>query len=212
MRVWILLLCGWLPGLAAADGILVLGDSLGAGYGLESEQGWVSLLDTRVARGCDALPVHNASVSGETTAGGRARLAPLLDRHEPDLVILELGGNDGLRGLPPTRLQANLEAMIALSRESGARVLLVGIRIPPNYGAAYTRAFDAAFEQVVAATDVAFVPFLLEGVAPDDELMQADGIHPTAAAQPRMLDNVWPALVPLLPARCRPDGEAADGG
>jgi acyl-CoA thioesterase-1 len=176
--------------------ILVFGDSLSAAYGLRADQGWVALLEKRLAgRG---YRVVNASVSGETTSGGRGRLRRALDQHRPWMVILELGANDGLRGLPVATAAANLDAMITSARATHAQVLLLGIQMPPNYGPAYTTKFRAMFGELAARHTVPLVPFLLEGVALKPELMQADGMHPNAAGQPRVLENVWPVLAPLL--------------
>lgn len=186
------------PGFAAGGTILVLGDSISAGYGLEAREGWVSLLEKRLAERPESYEVVNASVSGETTGGGLARLPDALARHRPELVVLELGGNDGLRGYPIARIRANLARMVALAREAGARVLLIGMHIPPNYGSRYTEAFHGTYRQIAERDGVALVPFLLEGVATDASLMQGDGIHPTAAAQPLLLDNLWPTLLELL--------------
>jgi acyl-CoA thioesterase-1 len=176
--------------------ILVFGDSLSAAYGLRAGEGWVTLLEKRLAG--KGYRVVNASVSGETTSGGRARLPRALEQHRPQIVILELGGNDGLRGLPVATAEANLADMIQRVRAAGARLLLLGIRIPPNYGAAYTKQLDAMYVQLAERNKVPFVPFFLEGVALDAGLMQADGVHPNAAGQPRLLDNVWKGLEPLL--------------
>jgi acyl-CoA thioesterase-1 len=178
--------------------ILVLGDSLSAGYGIRVEQGWVALLQKRLSEAGYGYRVVNASESGETTGGALARLPRALAAHRPAVVIVELGGNDGLRGLPVTDIRANLGALVRHSRESGARVLLVGMRMPPNYGPAYTAGFDGLFTEVAKREHVPLVPFLLDGVALDDSLMQDDGIHPNAAAQPKLLDLVWPRLQPLL--------------
>lgn len=195
------------PGLAPADSVaagadaprvLVLGDSLSAGFGIALDQGWVGLLGQRmVAQG---LPhqLINASISGDTTAGGRSRLPALLAEHDPAVVVIQLGANDGLRGFPPKRIAAALSAMVREARAAGARVLLIGVRLPPNYGSAYAEQFQGLYGEVAAATGAALVPRLLDGVAEDRGLMQADGLHPTAAAQPRLLDNVWPVLLPLL--------------
>ncbi|MDY7115077.1 arylesterase [Halomonas sp. SSL-5] len=197
---------GWLLSLAlalgagavSADGrptLLVMGDSLSAAYGIEADRGWVSLLQARLD---GKARVVNASISGETSSGGAARLPELLGQHAPDIVLLELGGNDGLRGLPPGQFQANMRRMVEASREAGAEVLLLGIDIPPNYGRAYRDAFTGVYRRLADDFDLPLVPFLLEGVALDDNLMQDDGIHPTAAAQPMILDTVWPELAPLL--------------
>lgn len=178
--------------------ILVLGDSLSAGYGLAPGQGWVALLQQRLKREGYGHRVVNASVSGETTDGGVARLDRALATHKPDVVIIELGGNDGLRGLPASQMQANLTRIVESARRRGARVLLLGIRMPPNYGPQYVREFEAVFTEVARRHKVPFVPFLLQGVADRRDLMQPDNIHPTAAAQPVILETVWKGLRPLL--------------
>ena len=202
--LWLLALVN-LPGSLAhsSEGpvILILGDSLSAAYGIPVEQGWVSLLQRRLAERGFPHRVVNASISGDTTAGGRARLPALLAQHRPSVVVIELGGNDALRGLPLQSTEANLTAMAQAARKAGARVLLVGMQVPPNYGADYTRRFAALFHTVAQAQKAALVPFLLQGVADGPEptkLFQADRIHPTAQAQPTMLENVWPALKKLL--------------
>lgn len=199
--VFILLLavlsCG-VTAQANENTILVLGDSLSAAFGINQEQGWVALLQQRLTRNDEKYQVINASISGETTAGGRSRLPALLQRHDPDIVILQLGANDGLRGLSLHDMRANLKRMIELSRNQGAAVLLVGIRLPPNYGPSYTRLFHDVYTQLATTEDVALVPFLLAGVAQQRSLFQADGLHPTAAAQDELLDNVWDKLMPLL--------------
>lgn len=177
--------------------LLVLGDSLSAGYGVPAGSGWVDLLRQRLRdKGLD-WTVVNASITGDTTRGGLSRLAAALARHRPRVVIIELGGNDGLRGFPLTQIRANLRKLVQLSRQSGAKVLLLGVRLPPNYGE-YAERFHALYHEVAEAEAVPLVAFFMEGVAENRELMQADGIHPSAAAQPRLLDNVWPALRPLL--------------
>lgn len=175
--------------------LLVMGDSLSAAYGIEREEGWVSLLAERLEG--DAQVV-NASISGETTSGGLQRFADILRQQQPDIVLLELGGNDGLRGLAPAQMQTNLASMIEQSQQADAKVLLLGIDIPPNYGQAYRDAFTDVFYTLAEEYDVPLVPFLLEDIALDTTLMQSDGIHPTADAQPTILANVWPALEPLL--------------
>jgi acyl-CoA thioesterase I len=193
-----LLLCAAPPVFAAPHTILVMGDSLSAAYRLEASQGWVALLQQRLsAQGYD-YTVINASISGETTAGGLTRLPRTLRQHKPAIVILELGANDGLRGLPVTLMQQNLGRMIMLSRRAGARVLLVGILLPPNYGPQYTQAFSAVYPVLAGRYDVRLVPFLLEGVAQDRSQMQADGLHPKADSEPRVLENVWNKLAPML--------------
>ncbi len=189
---------------ASAPVILVYGDSLSAGYGIRVEQGWVALLGRKLAQEGYVFRVVNASASGETTAGGAARLAHTLDTLHPRILILELGGNDGLRGLPIAGMRANLERMLVLARDRGVRVLMLGIRIPPNYGERYTREFQQPFADLTRKYGVALVPFLLEGVALTPGLMQADGIHPNEQGQPVLLDNVWQQLAPMLrPTRVR---------
>ncbi|WP_235026986.1 arylesterase [Cognatazoarcus halotolerans] len=183
---------------ANATGVLVWGDSLSAGYGLKANESWPALLQSRLAGlGLDTKVV-NASVSGETSAGGRSRLPEALARNKPAVVVIALGANDGLRGLPLGMMRDNLLAMVDDAREAGAKVVLVGMRLPPNYGPAYTTKFQNTFNEVAKARKVPLVPFLLEGMATDPALFQADGIHPLAAAQGHLLDNVWPALKPLL--------------
>lgn len=177
--------------------LLVVGDSLSAAYGIESGAGWVSLLEKRLNRTDANWQVKNASISGETTGGALDRFPELLTRHQPDLIIIELGGNDGLRGFSPQRIRENLAAMIEQSQPE-AEILLVGMEIPPNYGKAYTTAFRKIFVNLAEDYDTALVPFLLAGVYDQKDLMQADGIHPEAEAQSQMLDNVWPELRPLL--------------
>jgi acyl-CoA thioesterase-1 len=178
--------------------LLVLGDSLSAGYGLPRGTSWVDLLRRRLARRDPDVRVVNASVSGETSAEGRARLPGLLKRWHPFLVVLELGGNDGLRALPPAALEANLDAMIARSRKAGACVLLLGVRLPPNYGSLYERAFAAAFRRAARANRIPWIPFFLAGVATHRPDMQADGLHPNARAQPLILARIWKSLARLL--------------
>ncbi len=183
---------------ASTPVVLVVGDSLSAGYGMALDEAWPRLLEQKLqAQGHD-YRVVNASITGDTTQGGRTRLPGLLERHSPALVIIELGGNDGLRGLPLATTRANLEAMTRASREAGAEVLLTGIVLPPNYGASYTQAFEAIYTDLSRAHDALLVPFFMEGVALTDGMMQADGIHPNAAAQPVLLDNVWRVLGPAL--------------
>lgn len=184
--------------LLAQPVILVLGDSLSAGYGIDDTRGWTALLQQRLRDQGYPHTVVNASISGDTTLGGRERLAAALARHQPQVVILELGGNDGLRALPLGEIRANLDALIETAQRAEARVLLVGIRLPPNYGKRYTDGFRALFPALAQQHGAALVPFLLEGVAAQPGLMQPDGIHPTLAAQPRLLENVWTHLRPLL--------------
>lgn len=185
------------PG-ALAGTVLVVGDSISAGFGLNTAQGWVTLLHERLKRHDPSFDVVNASISGDTSAGGLARLPALLDRHQPEVVVIELGGNDGLRGQPPAQLKQNLTAMTEAAKSAGARVLILGMQLPPNYGQRYTQAFAQTFQDVSAEQKVAIVPFMLDGVGAVEGMMQSDGIHPNAAAQPRLLENVWPELVPLL--------------
>lgn len=201
MRAWritaVVTLLLWAQG-AVAGTLLVLGDSISAAFGLDTRQGWVSLLEQRLAAEGFDYQVVNASVSGDTSAGGLARLPTLLAEHQPQLVIVELGGNDGLRGQPPAQLQQNLAAIIQGARESGARVLLLGMQLPPNYGARYNALFSQVYADVAGAAQVPLLGFFLDGVGGVPALMQGDGIHPNAAAQPRLLDNLWPQLKPLL--------------
>ena len=178
--------------------VLVVGDSLSAGYGVAVDATWVALLQKRLAAQGYGYRVVNASISGDTTGAARARLPRALELHKPAIVILELGGNDGLRGLPLRQVRENFEFLIEHSQAAGAKVVLVGMRMPPNYGAAYADAFHALYGELASHYGTPLVGFFLEGVALDDKLMQADGIHPTAAAQPRLLDNLWPVLSPVL--------------
>jgi acyl-CoA thioesterase-1 len=192
--------CG-LAGAAAPRKILVVGDSLSAEYGLTRGTGWVALLQQRLSQQKIPASVLNASISGDTTSGGRSRLPALLSQNTPDIVVIELGGNDALRGLPLQMTEDNLAHMAQAARKSGARVLIVGVQVPPNYGADYANRFAGLFEKVAKANQVAVAPFLLGGIAdaPDPvRWFQPDRIHPTVEAQPRMLDNVWPELKKLL--------------
>jgi len=177
----------------------VLGDSLSAAYGIRLDQGWVALLQGRLQTEGYGHRVVNASSSGETTGGALARLPRALERHRPAIVVIELGGNDGLRGLPLAEVRANFESLIRLSREAGASVLLVGMRIPPNYGPTYAQGFHELYGELARQHQLPLVPFFLDGIALDDSLMLEDGLHPNAAAQPKLLDQVWPQLKPLLP-------------
>ena len=186
---------------AAAPTVLVVGDSLSAEYGLKRGSGWVALLETRLAQSKIAATVINASISGDTTSGGRSRLAGLLTQHRPGVVVIELGGNDALRGLPLSMTRDNLTAMARAVRAAGAKVLIAGMQLPPNYGRKYGDEFAALFATVAKTEGAALVPFLLRGVADGpqaDALFQPDRIHPLAAAHPMILDNVWPVLRPLL--------------
>jgi acyl-CoA thioesterase-1 len=203
MRIFLFLislLAGIAPAAAEDPRLLVVGDSLSASYGIPAERGWVNLLQQRLREQGLAYEVVNASISGDTTRGGLARLPRALSVHQPRLVIIELGGNDGLRGVAPQEMERNLVQMVRLSQQAGARVLLLGMRLPPNYGPVFTQRFHAVFHRVADQTGVPLVPFFLEGVATEPALMQDDGIHPTAAAQQRMLENAWPALNGLLNA------------
>lgn len=183
---------------AASPVILAWGDSLCAAYGIKTSEGWVAHLDARLkAQGYD-YTVVNGCVSGETTAGGLARLPAAIAQHKPSVVILELGSNDGLRGTPVKVMRDNLGEMIRLSKQLGAKILLLGMLMPPNYGAGYTHEFESSFADISRQYGTAYLPFLLKGVADHRDLMQADNMHPTAAGEPIVLDNVWPALKPLL--------------
>ena len=201
MRVWLLsaglaLLC--MAQNAAAGTVLIVGDSISAAFGLDTRQGWVALLEKRLRDEGFDDKVVNASVSGDTSAGGQARLPALLSAHKPSLVVLELGGNDGLRGQLPAQLQQNLASMIDKSRAAGAKVLLLGKQLPPNYGARYTKAFAQVYSDLARDKNVPLEPFFLEGIGGHPELMQADGIHPAQGAQGQLLENAWPAIKPLL--------------
>jgi acyl-CoA thioesterase-1 len=178
--------------------VLVYGDSLSAAYGMPAQHGWVALLEERLKQERPDYSVVNASISGETSAGGLARIGKTLEREKPAILILELGGNDGLRGLPAAAMKKNLSAIIAQSQKAGARVLLIGMRLPPNYGDAYTRAFEKAYAELAKEQHTALLPFLLEGFGDKAELFQPDRIHPTETAQEIVLKNVWRALAPLL--------------
>jgi acyl-CoA thioesterase-1 len=183
---------------AAAGTIMVLGDSLSAAHQIPVASGWVTLLDNELAsRDCNTRLV-NASISGETTIGGLNRLPKLLETHHPTIVMLELGGNDGLRGFPIKTVKANLREIVSLARNSGAEVLLLGIMIPTNYGRRYAQGFAGLYPDLATELSLERVPFLLEGVAENPQLMQADGVHPTAEAQPMILNNILPYLNPLL--------------
>lgn len=178
--------------------ILVFGDSISAAYGMDQELGWVHLLSERFKK--DGIPYRlvNTSVSGETTGGGLVRLPKTLDVHQPDIVIIELGGNDGLRGYPISKIQDNLLALTQTAKAAGARVLLVGMVLPPNYGQRYTQAFEKLFTDIASSQQVPVLPFLLDGVTTSRKLLQRDGIHPTEEAQPLLVNEIWPLLAPLL--------------
>lgn len=210
LTVWLLAVAP----LSYAGTILIMGDSISAAFGIDKTQGWVELLDRKLVQECDSrgvrmaanmtaekeagIVVKNASVSGETTAGGLARLPALLVEAKPSIVVLELGGNDGLRGLSPNVMKRNLLSMVKLSRAAGAKVVLLGIHMPSNFGPAYRKMFDDAYVTVAAETGVPFMPFFLEGLLDDPSMMQDDGIHPTAAAQPQLLENAWTVMAKEL--------------
>ena len=185
-------------GNAWAGTVLVWGDSLSAGYGLRPQQSWPALLAERISAARLPHKVVNASISGETTAGGLARLPAALETHKPSVVVIELGANDGLRGLPVKAMATNLQAMVDASRKADAQVLLVGMRMPPNYGPEYTSRFEAAYRDIARANRLRLVPFMMEGFADQPGYFQADGLHPVAAAQPLILDTIWRELKPLL--------------
>ena len=192
----VILLCG--APVQAAQTLLVLGDSLSASYGLAQERGWVSLLQQRLIGEKLSQRVVNASISGETTSGGLYRIDALLANHQPAIVILELGANDGLRGLAPDATRNNLESMIQRAQKSGAKVLLIGMRLPPNYGQTYTEQFQRLYETLAKKYHIPRGPFLLAAIAGKREYFQADGLHPTAPAQTLLLDTIWPVLLPML--------------
>jgi acyl-CoA thioesterase-1 len=181
-------------GAEEAPTVLVFGDSLSAGFGIDVDQSWPTLLQSRLQDQGYEHRVVNASISGETTEGGAARIPSTLERFRPSVVILELGGNDGLRGFPPERMRGNLRTIIQTSKDSGAAVVLLGIRIPSNYGSRYTTAFETIFRELADELDVPWIEFFMDGIAMNEELMQEDGIHPNAEAQPILLDNAWPII------------------
>lgn len=205
LKIYLFLLLTIVTSLACAQNspsgttkILVMGDSLSAGYGIDIQQGWVNLLERELTKN-HAIQIINASVSGETSSGGNSRLPALLAGHKPDIVILELGGNDGLRGQPLKLLEKNLQTMVDASKKSGAKVLLAGMQIPPNYGVRYSSQFKALYEKLAEKNELELIPFLLEGIGGDETLMQRDGIHPTAEAQSIIVKNVLPELEKMLP-------------
>ena len=198
LRILLLLILTAVAPVHAARTILVFGDSLSAGYGLPAGSGWVSLLEQRLKRDRLDYTIVNASISGETTLGGRNRIADALEEHKPAVVIVQLGGNDGLRGNSIEETRRNLIAIVGASRKAGAKVLLVGMRIPPNYGKVYTRRFEALFAEVARQQNASLVPFMLQGFADKPEWFQSDGIHPAVEAQPRILDNIYRRLRALL--------------
>ena len=199
LLVLFVLMAAYVPAKAETPVILVFGDSISAGYGLALvDQGWVALLQTRLRSLGYGYQVINASVSGETTAGGLARLPRALNVHQPKIVILELGANDGLRALPLAQMRSNLSRMVDLAAAAGAKVLLLGMRMPPNYGPDYTEQFRLSYSDLAREKKVPLVPFLLNDIALSPNLVQDDGLHPNELAQPRLLANVWPTLMPLL--------------
>jgi acyl-CoA thioesterase I len=194
------LLCSLAVAAPPAPTILVVGDSISAGYGLPPNSGWTTLLQRRLVTEHYPHRVVNASISGDTTANGRARLDTLLAQHRPAITVIELGGNDGLRGGSLDAMRSNLDAMVVAAQKAGSRVLLVGMQLPPNYGPAYVQRFDATFADVAKARKAALVPFLFDGFGDDNAMFQPDRIHPVVTAQPKLLDNVWRELKPLLGA------------
>lgn len=182
----------------SAKSIVVLGDSISAGYGIEVSQGWVALLSDQLQSHNPPYSVHNESISGDTTAGGLARINPALQRHHPEIVIIELGANDGLRGLAPTLIKSNLTELVNRAQKAGAKVLLLSMRIPPNYGKRYTDMFYDIYPSLAKDLKIAYVPFILEDVALVNDLMQADGLHPNAKGQAAIVEKIWPQLKPLL--------------
>ncbi len=189
--------------VGSSNEVLVLGDSISAAYGIDKRDGWVALLEKRLASQCPNLDIINASVSGETSAGGLARLPALLAAHQPQLLVIELGANDGLRGLSPGEMRKNLLQMVALAERAGAQVALLGMLMPPNLGATYVRLFEQAMAAVAEDESVLFQAFFLQGVGDQRDLLQSDGLHPTAAAQPRLLNNAWLLLEKPLMAICQ---------
>jgi acyl-CoA thioesterase-1 len=194
----LLLLFLMLPNMAVANIILIVGDSLSAAYGIPVEKGWVALLQERLDTRGYRYQIINASISGDTTANARARLTPALASHEPAVVLLALGGNDGLRGLSLAAMKSNLDTMISSVQEACAQVLLIGVQLPPNYGPRYTEKFQAIYHELARERDLTLLPSLVDGIGTEQNLMQPDGIHPNATAQPLIRDRVWEALVPLL--------------
>ena len=202
-----LILLGAAAQAATVPTVLVFGDSLSAGYGIDVDQSWTSLLQSRLEAQGYEHRVVNASISGETTEGGKTRIPSALANFSPELVILELGGNDGLRGFPPEVMKNNLRTIIETARASGAAVVLLGIRIPTNYGTRYTQAFEGVYRDLAAELDIPWIEFFMEGIALNEALMQDDGIHPNAEAQPVLLDNAWPIIEETLIRRV---GRSAD--
>ncbi|MGZ8223197.1 MAG: arylesterase [Methylobacter sp.] len=183
---------------ATAKSIVVLGDSISAGYGIEVSQGWVALVQQKLNEKGIHYAIHNESISGDTTAGGLARIDRALTLHKPDIVIVELGANDGLRGLAPAMIKSNLAEIARRAQHAGAKVLLLGMKIPPSYGKRYTDLFDNIYPQLATELNIPYVPFIMEDVALEKDMMQADRVHPNAKGQPFIADRVWPQLLPLL--------------
>jgi acyl-CoA thioesterase-1 len=208
-KIYCLLLLLMGPAVFASNGpaVMVIGDSLSAGYGIDVDQSWTALLQERLQSQGYEHRVVNASITGDTTEGGAARIASALDNAKPALVILELGGNDGLRGIPPKRMKDNLRSIILASQDAGASVVLLGIRIPTNYGPRYTTAFEGVYRDLADELSIPWIEFFMEGVALNDELMQDDGIHPNEEAQSILLDNAWPIISGSLEARAATNDE-----
>jgi len=197
-RLMIAIIIFGLSSSVMAKSVVVLGDSISAGYGIEVAQGWVSLLKDKLAKQSVPWTIHNESISGDTSAGGLARLDRALKQHKPDVLLLELGANDGLRGLSPVTMRSNLNEIIKRSKQAGAKVLLLGMKIPPNYGKRYIEMFYNIYPELAEEAKIPYMPFILEDVALDPALMQQDGLHPNAKAQPIIADKVWGYLQPLL--------------
>jgi acyl-CoA thioesterase-1 len=198
LKIFLVVIMTLLPWTVSAKTIVILGDSISAGFGIEVQQGWVALLQNRLASQHSSYVISNESISGDTSAGGLARIDDALRRHKPQIVLIELGANDGLRGLSPEAMKANLTEMVKRAEKTGAKVLLLAMKIPPNYGKRYIEMFYNIYPQLAAELKVPYVPFILEDVALKPELMQADGLHPNALAQPMVAEKIWAYLVPML--------------
>jgi acyl-CoA thioesterase-1 len=198
LKIFLVVMMTLLPWTVSAKTIVVLGDSISAGFGIEVQQGWVALLQNRLAAQHSPYVISNESISGDTSAGGLARIDDALRRHKPQIVLIELGANDGLRGLSPEAMKANLTEMVKRTEKTGAKVLLLAMKIPPNYGKRYIEMFYNIYPQLAAELKVSYVPFILEDVALKTELMQADGLHPNALAQPIVAERIWGYLAPML--------------
>jgi acyl-CoA thioesterase-1 len=198
LKIFLVVMMTLLPWTVSAKTIVVLGDSISAGFGIEVQQGWVALLQNRLAAQHSPYVISNESISGDTSAGGLARIDDALRRHKPQIVLIELGANDGLRGLSPEAMKANLTEMVKRTEKTGAKVLLLAMKIPPNYGKRYIEMFYNIYPQLAAELKVSYVPFILEDVALKTELMQADGLHPNALAQPIVAERIWGYLAPIL--------------